>query len=337
LISIVFVIVAIYLTLVEGYTSITLSLFWIPIAMCATVIIAKYASPRLGRHSFACVGLGLFIIQLIVFVHRYYNCDWNFFVCDRNNYQIRSSITEDTAQKMIAFDSIYRFFAQMLLYVSGMYTLEFKQHLAWNTMFSLIAHYNLFALIMTLYFESQLSGINVFGVLSITALLSATALLHRAGRNKAKALVLQDSSSRQQHWNTLIHNSPDFKQHITRLQSTITGGSLTAVCERLDPTTKNLVPRTVLQTHADINKLYRDCFVLNYFFQDWVRTWFPSCTRSDEFEVCNPKAPYRSVFNIRVDNCFPDIVRGPIKDPNRVISKVDFANIFLRVKAWCFV
>jgi len=225
---------------------------------------------------------------------------------------------------MLAFDSIYRFLAQMLIFVGGMYTLEFKQHLAWNTMFSLIAHYNIFAVIMTLYFESQFSGVNVFSFLAITALLSATAWLNRSGRNIAKALVLHDSTSRQKHWDDLILNNPNFKQKITELQSTINAqkGSLAEVSEPLDPKTKDLVPRIVLQEHADINKLYRDSSVLNYFFQDWVRIWFSSGTRSDEFEFCNPKAPYKEAFKIHVANCFPDIVRGPIKAPNRVISKV---------------
>jgi hypothetical protein len=84
----------------------------------------------------------------------------------------------------------------------------------------------------------------------------------------------------------------------------------------------------VLQEHADINKLYRDSSVLNYFFQDWVRIWFSSGTRSDEFEFCNPKAPYKEVFKIHVANCSPDVVRGPIKAPNRVISKVVFVSTF---------
>jgi hypothetical protein len=301
----------------------TLTLFWVLIGVSATVVISKFASPRLGRHAFSCVGLGCAMLQLIAFFHRYLNCNWNFFVCDHNVLQILSSIPEDTAQKMAAFNSIYRLCAQMMLYLFGVYSIEFKQHLAWNTICLLFAHYCMFALIINLYFDASVT-VSAFGVLGFLALVSATELIYRAGRRKAQALVLQDSTSRQVLWSDLIHSNPDFKQQITRLQSTINSGSLAAVSERLDPKTNKLVPQTVLQAHADIDQLYRDCSVLNYFFQDWVRTWFPSGTRSHEFELCNPRAPYRDAFVIRVANCFPDIIRGPIKAPNRVISKVFF-------------
>jgi hypothetical protein len=119
-----------------------------------------------------------------------------------------------------------------------------------------------------------------------------------------------------------------FNEQIKRLKETISGGSLAAVDEPLDPKTKKLVPKTVLQAHADIDRLYRDCSVLNFFFQDWVRTWFRSDTSSNEFEFCNPKATYKDAFKIGVANCFPEVVRGPIKAPNRVISKVAFASPF---------
>ena len=96
---------------------------------------------------------------------------------------------------------------------------------------------------------------------------------------------------------------------------------LAPVCECVDDSSGKLTPITVLQPHADIDRLYRDCSVLNFFFQDWVRSWFPSY-KIDNFECCNPKAAYKDAFRIRVPDCIPDIVRGPIKSPNRVISKV---------------
>jgi hypothetical protein len=181
---------------------------------------------------------------------------------------------------------------------------------------------------MIWYWTAVVNRGNLLAVLAFLALVFATELLNRTGRKRAQALVLKDSKNSQKHWSDLIDNKPDFKKEIERLHSTISRGSLAAVCERLDTKTKNLVPKAVLQPHADIDRLYCDCSVLNYFFQDWVRTWFPSGTRSDKFEFCNPEAPYKKVFNIHVADCFPDIVRGPIKAPNRVISKVAFVSIF---------
>jgi hypothetical protein len=277
---------------------------WISIGLFVTVIISKFASPRRGRYALSYfIGLGCASIQLVSFVHH---------------------VSEAAA----VFNSIYRFFALMLLSLASAYTLAFKQHLAWNTIFLLITHYNMFSFLIFLYGFSYFSTGNLLAALAPLVLVSATELLNRIGRNKALALVLRDSTSRQAHWQDLIRNSPDFKQHITRLQSTLRSGSLAAVCEPVDPKTKKLVPSIVLQSHSDIDRLYRDCSVLNYFFQDWVRTWFPAGTRSDKFEFCNPEAPYNKVFNIHVADCFPDIVRGPIKAPNRVISKVAFVSIF---------
>jgi hypothetical protein len=287
-------------------------IIWISIGLIATVIVSKFASPRRGRYALSYViGLGCTGIQLISFVQRYYSCNWKCLFYD-------NKVSATTA----AFNNIYRFFALMLLSLASAYTLAFKQHLAWNTIFFLISHYNMFAFFMLLFgFSTFVTG-NLLSALAPLVLVSATELLNRTGRNKALALILRDCTSRQAHWQGLIRNSPEFKQHIKRLQLTLRGGSLAAVCEPVDPKTKKLVPITVLQTHSDIDRLYRDCSVLNYFFQDWIRTWFPSGICSDDFEFCNPKAAYRDAFKIRVANCFPDIVRGPIKAPNRVISKV---------------
>ena len=305
-----------------------LILIWISIGGFTTVIFSKFSSPRRGRYTFSVfIGLGCTIIQLVLFVQRYSSCNWNFLICDRNATQLRASIAEDTARAMAAFDAIYRLCALMMLSLGSAYTLSFKQHLAWNTILLLIAHYNLFAVIMTFYFNSDILRVNLFAVLSCLALVFATELLNRTGRNRAQAKVLEDYTSRTKLWSDMIKEH-DFSEQIKRLKDTISRGSLAAVCEPLDPKTKKLVPKTVLQPHADIDRLYCDCSALNYFFQDWVRTWFPSGTRSDEFEFCNPRAPYKEAFKIHVANCFPDIVRGPIKAPNRVISKVALAIMF---------
>ena len=306
----------------------SLLFFWFSIGMFATVIISKFASPRRGRYAVLCVAFGCAVISLIAFVQLNINCKWNFLVCDPNVSNIRSSIAGDTARTMAAFDSIYSFCAVMLVYLAGAYTLAFKQHLAWITICLLVAHFNLFYIIMTFYFDSSLNHLCLFTFLVCLALVFASELLNRSGRNKARAKVLKDYTSRTKLWDDMKIKKQDFNKHVARLQSTSSGGSLAAVCERLDPKTKKLVPKTVLQAHADIDRLYRDCSVLNFFFQDWVRTWFRSDTSSDEFEFCNPKATYKDAFKIGVANCFPEVVRGPIKAPNRVISKVAFASPF---------
>lgn len=291
-------------------------LLWMSIGGFTTVIFSKFSSPRRGRYAFSFfIGPGCAIIQLIVFAAL---------------SQIWSSTAEDSAQfsKFTIFDSIYRFCALMLLYLVSAYTLAFKQHLAWNTILLLTSHYNVFSVIVIGYRNSIFPPGNFLAVLGCLALVFATELLNRNGRNRAQALVLTDSKNSQKHWSDLIDNKPDFKKEIERVRSTISRGGLAAVCERLDTKTKNFVPRIVLQEHTDIDRLYRDCSVLNFFFQDWIRTWFSSGTRSDKFEFCNPKAPYKEAFKIHVANCFPDIVRGPIKAPNRVISKVALAIMF---------
>jgi hypothetical protein len=291
----------------------------VSIGLFAAVIISKFASPRRGRYTLLFFGIfGCVLIDVILFVRRYYICNGTFscFSGHRNN----------VSEVLAAFFHIYGFCAVMLLYLGGLYTLSFKQHVAWNTLFLLQVHYNVFAVIKTYVFDSVVSSVNLIGCLSLTALVVATELLNRFGTKKAQASVSKDSEKSQERWKNLMidGNNTNFKKQIEELKKTAQGGSLKAVCEPLDPKTKKFIPRIVLQTHADIDRLYRDCSVLNYFFQDWVRTWFQSGTNSDEFECCNPEAPYKKAFKIHVANCFPDVVRGPIKSPNRVISKVVF-------------
>ena len=94
-------------------------------------------------------------------------------------------------------------------------------------------------------------------------------------------------------------------------------------CENLSPE-NSLIPIQVLQPHSsiDIDQIFRDCTVLNFFFQDWVRMWFTSGKDKDEFEYCNPKSQHKDIFKLHIGDCFPEVLRGPIKSPNRAISKV---------------
>jgi hypothetical protein len=298
-----------------------LTLFLVFLGLNATVIVSKFVSPRCGRLTVCAMGFGCSALHVIVFVYRYYNCTWNFIACNNLASKIRPSISDKTAQELVAFDYIYRFAGVLAIYSAGIYSLLCKQHLTWVVLCLLTAHYNLFVVIITFYLYTNFPSENLFVLIGILVLLSATEMLYRAGSRKARLLVLQDSINRQANWSKMLADIHGFKDQITGLQSIISRGSLAAVCEPLD-SKNNFVPITVLQAHADLDTLYRDCSVLNFFFQDWVRTWFASGKSSDDFEFCNPKAYYKDVFMLRVPNCFPDVIRGPIKAPNRAISKV---------------
>jgi hypothetical protein len=323
LIAVVSLIVAI-ITLLQGCDITdcnTLILFLVFLGLVAAVIVSKFHSPRLGRLAVCVLGFGCSVAHVTVFVHRYHSCSWDFIVCNDLNAIIRPSIDYSTARNAVAFDYIYRFAAVLLIYISGIYTLLFKQHVAWTTLCATAVHYNLFVVIMTLYVYTQFPSVNLFVTLAVILLLSSSWLLYRAGRTKAQAIVLCDADSRQARWASLMAGHLGFEEHVSRLQAVISGGSLAPVCEMLDSDNK-LVPITVLQAHADMDRLYRDCSLLNFFFQDWIRSWFPSGKSGSDLEFCNPNAYYKNAFKIRVARCFPDVIRGPIKAPNRVISKV---------------
>ncbi len=146
---------------------------------------------------------------------------------------------------------------------------------------------------------------------------------NRWGKIEARNLVLADLNERQMKWSDFISDSVQFKR-FEDLDSQLRESALGPVCERVSAQ-NDLVPIIVYQEHGDIDRLYRDCVALNFFFQEWIRLWFVSCNSKGEFECCNPKSLFKNTFNIHIEDCFPEVLRGPIKAPNRVISKVSAA------------
>jgi hypothetical protein len=189
-----------------------------------------------------------------------------------------------------------------------------------------LAHYGVFLVVMNLTMLRPPSKasfvVNGFVGVGCACLLCITEFLKRLGKAKARKLVLQDLQLRQLQWSQIINN-PVQSQKIEQIEVLMRRSNFAPVCENLSPE-NSLIPIQVLQPHSsiDIDQIFRDCTVLNFFFQDWVRMWFTSGKDKDEFEYCNPKSPHKDIFKLHIGDCFPEVLRGPIKSPNRAISKV---------------
>jgi hypothetical protein len=81
---------------------------------------------------------------------------------------------------------------------------------------------------MDWFLDSILNSVSLLCLLGCLALVFASELLNRSGRNKAQAKVLPDLESRTKLWDDMKIEKQDFNNHIARLQSTSSGGSLAA-------------------------------------------------------------------------------------------------------------
>lgn len=84
----------------------------------------------------------------------------------------------------------------------------------------------------------------------------------------------------------------------------------------------------VLQNESNIDALYRNGVVINFFFQDWIKSWFEDGTR---LEASNPRLNFKDVFDIHIPHVKANVLRGPIKQPTRAIAKVGLLPIVSNV------
>ena len=171
------------------------------------------------------------------------------------------------------------------------------------TMF--LAHYGVFLVVMNLTMLRPPSKasfvVNGFVGVGCACLFCITEFLKRLGKAKARKLVLQDLQLRQLQWSQIINN-PVQSQKIEQIEVLLRKSNFATVCENLSPE-NSLIPIQVLQPHSsiDIDQIFRDCTVLNFFFQDWVRMWFTSGKDKDEFEYCNPKSQHKDIFKLHIN------------------------------------
>ncbi len=295
-----------------------LTLFWTGTLLASGSIVPIFAAPRYGRRLYSVLFIGDIVIHSSTFVA---NCYINRSVLNANDSSLLIS-----SKALGEFGRLYQFLAQLLFFAAMFYTITFRQRYAWSCMMIFLSHYTLFLVIMNLTMirpPSRLSfAVNGFVAVGCTILFLITEVAKRLGKVKAQKLVLNDLQMRQMQWSTIINN-PHERQKFDSIESLLQSGSLSPICERLSRE-QNLIPIRVLQQHNDIDKLFRDCTVLNYFFQDWVRMWFTSGSAKNEFEYCNPKSQFNDIFKLHFKDCVCEVLRGPIKSPNRVISKVMF-------------
>lgn len=294
-----------------------LVLFWTGSVKSLGAITAIFFPPRYGRYLFSMLFVGNVIILTSIFVASYFKNNGSILNADDERSFISSRVWAE-------FGRSYQFFALLVYFFVMFYSVTFRQRFAWSFCLIFLAHKLFFDVLMnltmlrppgTMYIYSN--GLAGTGCI---CLLMVTEVSKRLGKAKAQRLVLADLYQRQSQWSDLIKDL-DQIQKFEGIESLLLKSDLSPICEKLNRN-HNLIAIDVFQEHADIDKLYCDCTVLNFFFQDWVRMWFTSGNLNHEFEYCNPKSPFKDIFKIQISDCFPEVLRGPIKSPNRSIAKV---------------
>jgi hypothetical protein len=294
-------------------------LLWTGAAVVAASLLAMCFAPRYGRYMYALLFCGNAAIQIAVFVAGYFANGRSVLFHGDEDLLIASRISAE-------FCRIYQFMSRLLFFLLMLYSVMLKQRIAWRSFTIFMIHYNAFIIIMNKAVLRPPSNASLtLSAVTITVcacLLLVTEISNRWGKMKARNLVLEDLNERKMKWSNFICDSVQFER-FEEIDSRLQKSGLGPVCERISAQ-NDLIPIIVHQEHGDIDRLYGDCIVLNYFFQDWIRLWFISGKSKDEFECCNPKSPFKDAFKLHIEDCFPEVLRGPIKAPNRAIAKVTF-------------
>jgi hypothetical protein len=86
----------------------------------------------------------------------------------------------------------------------------------------------------------------------------------------------------------------------------------------MDSTHKPLPP--LLQNTSNLQELYDRGQFMNYTFQEWVQSWF--IEKSNDIKFADPKFASRFKVDLSAISKNVEVIRGPIKQPSRAISKI---------------
>jgi hypothetical protein len=156
--------------------------------------------------------------------------------------------------------------------------------------------------------------INGFVAVGCAGMLAISEIAARNGRERARKLVMEDRRGREDLWNVEAA-SPVY----TQITSFLNSSSWFHVVEQISLKNNDLVPIIVEEEEGHIDTLFRNGVLLNFFFQDWVKSWFSSDVH---FETSNPKSDCKHIFDIKMPHVKVQVLRGPIKQPSRAIAKV---------------
>jgi hypothetical protein len=292
----------------EGNASV---LFWTGSCMFTGSAVSYFKSPRIGRYVYCALFGGDTLIFLAIFVT----------ISIRNGGLISDSdrlyiITGNEA--LANFAKFYQNFSLFLIYSSMFYVMTFRQKVFWRCFCITLSHLGFYLLFFNFFFFKPPGTINFvingFVAVGCAALLAISEIAARNGRERARKLVMADRRGREDLWNVEAA-SPVY----TQITSFLNSSSWFHVVEQISLKNNDLVPIIVEEEEGDIDTLFRNGVLLNFFFQDWVKSWFSSDVH---LEASNPKSDCKQIFDIKIPHVKIQVLRGPIKQPSRAIAKV---------------
>ncbi len=315
------------LSLLQSGPTGAITLYWMGFCILTSAVLSQFLAPRWGRYWMTAVFCGASVLHTVGFVVNYFTYArgaGSFAFAPEDNQRLISS------RSVGEFAKTYQFLSFLLVFSSVAYSLLFRQEQAWRFMMATMLHYEIFLIVMnetmilppgpTAIFINSFTGVLCFVLLLVTETARYLAV------SRAKKLVMSDLIERRSQWTSFKADGTNART-LERLDALLCSGKLSACCEKASEKTGNLIAIKVSQPHKDIERLYHDAALLNYFFQDWVKSWFNDDSDTS-LELCNPKYSFKEIFKIRIPDCAPEVLRGPIKSPRRSISKVRSSDIF---------
>jgi hypothetical protein len=81
-----------------------------------------------------------------------------------------------------------------------------------------------------------------------------------------------------------------------------------------------MTPPPLLQESSNLQELYDRGNFINYTFQEWVESWFAA---SSDLVFSDPSSKFSNAFKLDLSHISNvEVLRGPIKQPSRAISKI---------------
>ena len=296
----------------NGWLGNAIVLLWTGKCMFMGSTIAYFKAPRLGRYIYCLLFCGDTVIFVALFIA---NIVINRGLLSDSDHS--SMLTRDEA--LASFARLYRDFSLFMVYAPMSYAMVFRQRVFWCCFCLSMTHLGTTLMLINAFvFRSPGTinwVINAFIAAGTLALLAITELCAQNGRNRARKLVVRDRFFREGLWVQQMSASTIFVELVSFLEAS----SFSPVVERLSSRNNDLVSIEVLQNESNIDALYRNGVVINFFFQDWIKSWFEDGTR---LEASNPRLNFKDVFDIHIPNVKANVLRGPIKQPTRAIAKV---------------
>jgi hypothetical protein len=291
-----------------GWEGNTISALILAIGCGSTSLASRFIHPRVGKSILAV----MFTLIIASTIYGWYSSrDAGFGYCEKAQSTNRLLTDYETCDDYLFFAVL---FIQLTLYTGGVFFVSIWQQYFWSHIFLVNSLLNVAYFIAdTLIYAAPAveRAQDLMYACVCFALFLILMVSRRNFRLKARNLCHKDTLAHKKQWENLPATTRDDLGSFIRTR-------FAQYCDVTESASRS--PPPLLQDVSNLQELYDRGNFINYTFQEWVESWF---SKSSDVVFSDPSSKYSDSFKLDLSHILNvDVLRGPIKQPSRAISKI---------------